>query len=132
MGTIAEQLFKAGLVSERKFREQEAEETLTAERRSQLVVAEIVGKEKPLGCSELDSCATMNDFKFMAKQILLKDPSKIRIIIQKVHRFKEEDQGMRFIWFFYQVRDRLRDLPAARREQALNKMFRKHGSVVND
>ena len=128
MGVLGEGLFKAGLLSERKFLEQETEEILTAGRREQLQVAEIIGNEKPLGCSELDSCATMSDFKFMAKQILLKDPSKIKIIIQKAHRFKESDRGGKFIWFFYQVRDRLRDLPAVRREQVLNKMFRKHGA----
>ena len=126
MGVLGQGLYKAGLLSERKFREQEAEEISIAERREQLLVAEIVGNEKPLGCSELDACPTMADFMALAKQVLIKDPSKIKIVIIKAHRFKESDQGAKFIWFFYQVRDKLRDLPVAYREKALNKMFRKH------
>jgi hypothetical protein len=131
MGTIADQLFRVGLVSEKSFREQQAERDLEDERRSSAQIAQL-SQQKKTELDELDECVTMHDFKFAAKKILLKDPSKIRVIINKAHRFINEEQGRRFIKFFYQVRDVLKKLPDGAHVQFLEKAFRKHGSVLGD
>ncbi len=133
LGVFSEQLLKVGLLSEKKFQEQRLTEELEEGQRSQAQLAQLAElvqkKVGQMGCEELDNCATMHDFKLLAKVILSRDPSKIRIVIQKAHRFKDDDQGKRFVWFFYQLRDGLRDLPAARREQFLNRAFRRQGST---
>jgi hypothetical protein len=130
MGILAERLLKVGLLSEEKFQKQRATEELDEEQKSKTQLAQLAQRKgKQTGCEELDNCATMYDFKLLAKQILLRDPSKIRIVIEKAHRFKNDNQGKRFVRFFYKLRDGLKDLPAAKREQFLDKAFRRHGST---
>lgn len=131
MGALSEELFKVGLLSEKQFREQQAEKDLEEEQKSSARIAQL-SQQKKTELDELDECVTMHDFKFAAKKILLKDTSKIRVIINKAHRFINEEQGRRFIKFFYQVRDVLKKLPAGAHEQFLEKAFRKHGSVIAD
>lgn len=128
MGTLLEQLLKAGLLSEKEFQKQQAKEQLMEEQnqRTQLTKLKKGGYTK---YDELDYCDTMRDFKHLAKQLLLQNPSQIRIIIQKAHRFKKENQGKKFIWFFYQVRDGLQKLPIEKHKQFLNRAFRKSGAT---
>lgn len=125
MGTLSEKLFNLGLIPEKQFREQQAQEVLEGERRQQAQIS--VLKNGHRFCDELDTCSIMHEFKHVAKQILLGDPSQIRVIIQKAHRFKG---NKKFIWFFYQVRDGLSKLPAEKHERFLDKAFRKSGSTV--
>lgn len=130
MGILSEPLLRVGLLSEKQFREQLVTEELEQEQGQQAKFAQFALKGTKGGFTELDQCANMSEFKFAAKQFLLKDPSKIQIIIQKVHRFKKDDQGKKFVWFFYQVRNILKNLPAEKREQFLNRAFRRLGSTL--
>jgi hypothetical protein len=125
LGTLSEQLFKAGLLSEKQFREQQAEEELEKERLNRAQISKLAINERK-DCDELDKCLTMREFKHQAKQILLQESSQIRVVIQKAHRFKS---NKKFIWFFYHVRDDLQKLPQDKHEQFLNKAFRKSGST---
>lgn len=122
LGTLSEQLFNLGLIPEKQFREQEAKQELAEDeqRRIQLNQA----KDGRKSCDELDTCATIHSFKYLTKEILLKDPSQIGRIVQKAHRFKGNRQ---FIWFIYQVRDELAKLPPEKHEEFLNRAFRKAG-----
>lgn len=128
MGTLSEELFRVGLVSEKQFREQQAEEELEGERSRNSQLSQLKSSWKREGCDELDQCPSMGKFKHLAKEILSKDPSQIRIIIQKAHRFKA---NKKFIWFFYQVKDGLEKVPEGKREQLLNRAFRKSGSNLD-
>jgi len=130
MGILSEQLFRVGLLSKQQLCKQQAEEMLVEEQNQQTKFAQLAKKGEKGGFTELDQCTSMHEFKLVAKQLLSKDPSKIQVIIQKAHRFKKDDQGKKFIWFFYQVRDRLKKLPAEKREQFLNRAFRRSGSTL--
>lgn len=125
MGTLSEQLFKAGLLSEKQLREQQAKEELEGERLNQAQISQLKVDGRR-NCDELDKCLTMREFKYQAKQVLLQDPSKVGVIIQKAHRFKS---SKKFIWFFYQVRDGLQRLPQDKHERFLDRAFRKSGST---
>ena len=125
MKSLAEQLLGCGLVSEKQFRETEAEKQL--ERNS----ITVVGNASAGGEQALDASGSMKEFKLAAKKILLQDPSAIHRIIQKAHRFKgEEPENKKFIWFFYQVRDQLNTIPVDQHPEFLRKAFRRHGSKI--
>ncbi len=128
MGALSEKLFKVGLLSEKQFQKQQTEEELMEEQ-NQKARLDQLKKDRRMRYDELDYCDTMHDFKHLAKQILLQDPSQIRIIIQKAHRFKKHNQGRKFVWFFYQVRDGLQKLPIEKHKQFLNRAFRKSGAT---
>ena len=130
MGILSEQLLRIGLLSEKRFQEQRAMEELEQEQGQQAKFAQLAQKGAKCGFTELDQCTSMHEFKLVAKQLLAQDPSKIQTIIQKAHRFKKDGQGKKFIWFFYQVRDILKKLPAEKREQFLNRAFRRSGSTL--
>lgn len=125
--TLADQLFKAGVLAEAKYRQHQANEQIQA--------IQPVKKEGKLqtfvNCNDLDSCASMTEFKHGAKEILERDPSQIDSVIQKAHRFKNDQDPVakKFIWFFYELRDRMKKLKPAEREALLQKAFRRRGST---
>lgn len=123
MGTLSEKLFKLGLISEKELREQEARQEFAEDEKRKGELS-LLAKNGRRSCDELDSCATIRAFKYLSKEILLKDPLQAGRIIQKAHRFKENRQ---FIWFMYQVRDELAKLPLEKQEAFLNRAFRKAG-----
>ncbi|MFH1129267.1 MAG: hypothetical protein V1686_00830 [Patescibacteria group bacterium] len=130
MGVLSEQLFRVGLLSKQQLCKQQAEEMLVEEQNQQTKFAQFAQKGAKGGFTELDQTTSMHEFKLVAKQLLLKNPSEIQVIIQKAHRFKNADQGKKFVWFFYQVRDILKRLSAEKREQFLNRAFRRSGSTL--
>jgi len=125
--TLAGQLFKAGLLPEAKYRQHQAEE--------QLQSTQPVRRDRKapsfVSCSDLDSCDTMAEFKQAAKEILEHDQSQISVVIQKAHRFKNDKDPAtkKFIWFFYELRDRMRGLNSVDRNTLLRLAFRRHGAT---
>lgn len=123
MKTLAEQLREKGLISEKTFRESEAQQALDSQKQG----------TSPLGSKtfdDLDGCKSMREFKQIAKIILARDKTQIKPIIQKAHdKFKGQKGDKKFFWFFYQIRDGLKNLPAEKHEDLLRKAFRKAGST---
>jgi len=79
----------------------------------------------------LDSCSSMRKFKEMAEKILIEGAGAIDEVIQKAHRFKDDakPENKKFIWFFYELRDRLKKLPPAKHEELFRRAFRKNGAT---
>ena len=128
MLSIADQLLKAGLVSEEKYRKYQTEEQIEI----------IQPAKKPevdssfVNCDDLDGCKSMTEFKQGAKEILERDLSQIYVVIQKAHRFKNDTDpaAKKFIWFFYELRDRMKEIKEAKQHEALlKKAFRRRGST---
>ncbi len=125
--SLADQLFKSGVLTEAKYRQHQADEQIEA---FQPVKKE--GKPQTfVTANDLDSCASMTEFKHGAKEILGRDPLQIDSVVQKAHRFKNEEDpaAKKFIWFFYELRDRMRKIKPAEREALLQKAFRRRGST---
>ena len=80
---------------------------------------------------DIDGCFSMRKFKEMAERILLDDTADITDIVQKAHRFKDDrkPENKKFIWFFYELRDRLKKLPPAKHGELFRKAFRKSGAT---
>ena len=127
MKSLAEQLLREGLVSEQRFRKAEEE------RRSKQTKDVVVTRDRSVADEgELDACGTMQEFKQIAKEILLRDPRTIGSIIRKAHRFKNVDKGgsKQFIRFFYEVRDKLDTLPTDKQQKFLRTAFGRRGSTL--
>ena len=79
----------------------------------------------------LDECPSMRKFKEMAEKILLAGTANIYEVIQKAHRFKDDSkpENKKFIWFFYELRDRLKKLPPDKHAELFRKAFRKSGAT---
>ncbi len=124
--SIADQLFKAGVLSEATYRIHQADERLGS---SQPMKA---NKGRSFtACNQLDTCTCMTEFKQVAKEILEADSSQIDAVINKAHRFKNDSDPVakKFIWFFYELRDRMKKLKQNQREALLKKAFRRRGST---
>ncbi len=123
MSTLAEQLKLRGFVSEKVFREAEAEREISS-------VQSRAGLKDAKNCDDLSKAKNMREFKQIAKIILEDDPSQIRTIIQKAHdMYKGKEGDKKFFWFFYQVRDGMKKLPPEKHQELLRKAFRKAGST---
>jgi len=79
----------------------------------------------------LDTCSSMRKFKEMAEKILLAGTGSIYSIIQKAHRFKDDEkpENKKFIWFFYELRNHLQCRPIEQHDEILRKAFRKSGAT---
>lgn len=124
--SLAEQLFKAGVLPEARFRQHQANAEIEAE------VTKKGGKPTSFSrCDDLDSCKSMTEFKHGAKEILERDSSQIDAVIGKAHRFKNDADpaAKRFIWFFYELRDRMKKLHLSDRELLIKRAFRRRGST---
>lgn len=119
MGTLAEELFKRGLASQRQFAEVSATQSIAMEgNRPQ-------SQELP----ELNRCKTMSEFKQVAKELLLCDPSKIGEVLSAAHRFKKGKGGKKFVWIFFQLRDELAAHPD-KVEQLIRRALRRSGTTL--
>jgi ssDNA-specific exonuclease RecJ len=111
-----------GLVSKKDFQEAEAEKTLNPQSKGNL--------KDVKSCEDLSGAKNMRDFKQIAKAILERDPSQIKAIIQKAHDMYMGKEGdKKFFWFFYQVRDGMKNLPSEKHPELLRKAFRKAGAT---
>jgi len=124
MGVLTDQLFKAGLVSKTNLQEQQFKEKQEADARFARQQIWMDDMEK------LNECTTMQKFKSIAAKILfkessrgVKDFSKIRVIVEMAHRFKDEEGGMPFVIFFLQLKSALKKLPVEAHRQFLEKTF---------
>ena len=79
----------------------------------------------------LDDCSSMRKFKERAEKILLAGTGSLSEIVQKAHRFKDDEkpENKKSIWFFYELRDHLRYRPIEQRDEILRKAFRKSGAT---
>ncbi len=125
--SLADQLFRAGVLTEAKYRQHQALRQVEA-------IQPVKKEGKPqtfVTANDLDSCASMTEFKHAAKEILERDPSQIDAVVQSAHRFKNDQDpaAKKFIWFFYELRDRMRKLKPVEREALMKKAFRRRGST---
>ncbi|MCX6713110.1 MAG: hypothetical protein NTY66_02805 [Candidatus Vogelbacteria bacterium] len=115
---MAEQLHGLGLISDRKLSLEKAREELAA---SQCSIPEpTVG--------DLDACRTMDQWNALAKVILLDDPSHLAEIIKKANRWKNPNSPRckHFIWGWYQICERIKDIPAEKLPIFLDRALRRH------
>ena len=127
MGTLRDQLFGRGLLSERQFRE--AEQSIKIEE-SPLAAHE----ETPLELDErIKKCNSIKELRGIARELLLQSPSAeiAQRIVNCAHRFKKDPSSKRAIWFFYQVRDGLRTLLEDKHREFLRRAFRKSGATLD-
>lgn len=112
-----------GLVSEKTFRETEAEKRLSQEKsRSDLKDVQTV--------NDLLGARNSREFKQIAKAILERDPNQIKPIIQKAHdMYKGKEGDKKLFWFFYKIRDGMEKLPPEKHQELLRKAFRKAGAT---
>lgn len=124
MKSLAEQLVEKGLASEEQIKNAQVARELKA-----------LADERPklddhFICIHFEGCQTVREFKEVAKNILLGNPSEINEIIQRAHAFCGDEGGKKkLIWFCYQVRDVLKRAPQSKTEQVLNRAFRRNGAT---
>ena len=125
MGTLQEALLKSGKVTEEQFHKQKTEEEIKE-------IERISGRKfnEKNTCDDLDVCLTVQDFRILAKAILLQDPVMITEVIRRVHRFKEREGGKKLIWLMYQIRDKLIKLPPKDHVIFLNRALRRSNSTL--
>lgn len=124
MNSLAQQLAKAGLVSQRTLKEAEAASILSLEQ---------IGASKLKSITTVDDlkkCATVREFKEAAKSILLHDESQMSIIIKMAHDFKCDDGSKRLIGMLYALREAL-TLAPNEHEKIITKALRKAGGEVD-
>ena len=126
MKDLATQLRELGLISEKQHQLAQAEKELQGGKLH--TTAKSIDDIKE--CDELDRCVNISEFKHAAKKILLRDRSLIGQVIGKAHRFKKQPGGDKLVWMFYQIRDGLKQLPAEKQEQFLNRALRKSGGTI--
>ena len=126
MSSLADQLLKAGVIKVETYQQHQAEELIEELNRDKKVTK----GSAFVDCNDLDSCKSMAEFKQGAKEILEKDPSQIRVIVSKAHRFRNSSDPVakKFIWFFYELWNQMNKRPKEH-PTILKKAFRRHGST---
>jgi len=121
-GSLQEQLFQRGLVSQKKFAEHEAKQVLAREEDQGIPVADL---------SELDRCKTVGEFKEVARKVLGNNPGLAQSVLDRAnHKFAGKEQDKRKArWFFYAVRDGLRGKSAEEQQRFLKRAFRRAGAT---
>ncbi len=128
MGTLMDELLKAGLVPKDKAKKHQ--EVLETERRlRERKNLKYIQKEHIPYIDELDACTTVVDFKQAAKKILLQDSTLIQKVIQKAHRLQSVEGGKKLIWYLYQVKANLEKCPSGKVEQYINRALRRSGGT---
>ena len=118
MQSLADQLHGLGLISDKTLCLKKAQEELSAEQRT--IPAPTIG--------DLDACKTMDQWNALAKVILLDDPNRLAEIVKKANRWKNptSQRCKHFIWCWYQIRERIKDVPAEKLPIFLDRALRKH------
>lgn len=124
MQNMAEKLASLGLISQKALKLAQAREELAAAERSTTIV----------DLRSLDGGKmTMDQFNALAEVILVENPSQIEGVLKQAnHRFKNSHNPKckHFIWWWYQIRDRLKILPAEKVEPFLNRALRRHNPTL--
>ena len=121
--SLASQLRGLNLISERTFREAEAEVEISAETGSTAHLGDL------MTIADLRKSKNMQSFKKSAQLILMHDPKQIGAIIEVAHVLYRKDEGKTLFWLLINVRENLKKFPQ-RKEEILKKAFRKSGATA--
>jgi len=135
LNKLTEQLRKAGLLSEDKYREQTTREKSRERRRSyNAMQANLkLAKTSRVTCVELSGRLSINEFKQTAKRILLESPGAIQGVLKKANELPHGPERKHLVWFCYQVRDGLQNASSSDdKERFLKRAFRKAGATLGD
>ena len=128
MGFLLDQFEKAGLITREEYDKQEQERRQHNQTSQGSLKSKFKGTKGIIAFDEtqLDFAKTVNEFKLIAKEMLSRNPEAIALIIQKVHEFRDHTSNKKIVWFFYKVRDGLKNCPNSNREKLLKRMFRRN------
>ncbi len=131
MGTLSEQLLKAGLVSPEKRAEHAAQELARDEAEQQKRQSRLTAKSrKPANFDRLENATSVNGFKRVALGILQEHPNAIGDVITFAHHLQDKPGGKKLVWLMYQVQDGLAKLPAKDHQRFLKRALRKAGGSL--
>jgi len=118
MQSMAGKLHKLGLISDKKLCLRNAQEELSSEQKS---------LPKPTA-GDLDTCKNMDQFNALAKVVLLDDLSHLSEIIKKANRWRNPNSQKckHFIWCWYQIREKMKDVPEEKLPVFLDRALRRH------
>jgi hypothetical protein len=118
--SLSEQLFQAGLVSEKQFKEEEARKTLELEPKR-------LGKDGPAYLEDMDCVDDADELRGIIKRVLTNDPTLIGPVIQKFHQvFNNKPGSKKLKWVLYQLRDAMRTTPEQKHTRLFEIALRKH------
>ena len=129
MGTLKEALHSMGIVSERQFREAEAEAEMAAESTAARSAKPAKEKEKRLAI--LRETSSPDTFRREARKILLLSPDLVQELLNIAHgqgmHKKKDKGGGRLIANLYQVKEALRQggLSDDMKKSIVDKLFSK-------
>ncbi|MCK5416385.1 hypothetical protein KAI92_03090 [Candidatus Parcubacteria bacterium] len=127
MNSLADQLKAKGIVSEKEYNKRKKQELSHDQMTQGGLKHKFKGTKGIVAYDEiqLDLAETANDFRHVAKNMLVDDHETITMLIKKVHEFRDRTGNKRIVWFFYNVRDGLKNCPAGRHVELLQRMFRR-------
>jgi hypothetical protein len=125
MGTMAEALGKAGIVTSKKLAEVEEERKKLHQQANADALKKLSNPHRDtFTLSRLEACVGIKEFRATTKGILSEQPELITEVIKSAHRFNQ-NSGKRLVWILYQLRDlQIAKLGQAEREQILNQALR--------
>ena len=128
MNSLAEQLKAKGIVSEEKYNKYQKQKRGHDQTTQGRLKSKFKGTKGIVTYDEtqLDMAKTVNEFKHIAKNMLTDGPEAITMLIKKVHEFRDRTNNKKIVWFFYGVRDGLKNCPAGRHAELLKRMFRRN------
>lgn len=126
-GSIADQFASLGLVDPaiaQKVDQQKADRSQTAagQQRGKIkTFSNVVSQE------ELENSPNMSEFKRLAQEMLQRDHTQIRTVINAAHKVKlNSGEHSTLIHFVYQVKEGLEKCPKGREEELVARAFRRH------
>ena len=128
MDFLLDQLKETGLITQEEYDKQKEERQRHDQTSQGGLKSKFKGTKGIVAFDEtqLDFAKTVNEFKLIAKEMLNRNPEAIALIIQKVHEFRDHTGNKKIVWFFYKVRDGLKNCPNGNREKLLKRMFRRN------
>lgn len=124
MGLLAGKLAKSGHADPKKVLEVELEESRRLEKQRVKDLKE-VGLNSDSAIA-LEGTSTIAEFKHLAKNLLLKNSSLMKPVIDQAQRMQELDGGRKLIFLCLQLRDNLAKAKSAEeKQQLINRTFRK-------
>jgi len=135
MGSLADGLLNAGLVTEEKVAKHVDSKGQVEASKSKQEQSKFVRKShKPVNIDQLDVAESVSAFRRAVLDILLVHTDVISDVIEKVHRFQDKPGGKKLVWQMYQVRDGLKKISKEDqkgRELFLRRGLRKSGATFD-
>lgn len=129
MGSLTEELFNAGVITEEEKKRTLTKDTQQMETRvGQQLSGLLTKSNRPDNFDRLESCGSVGEFKNIAKKILTEQPDRINEIIGLAQRFKDSDGGKKLIWLLHQIKDSL--LKVRDKEKFLKRALRRSGGTI--